>query len=242
MKTAVAATCACLALAGCSGTPVDDRPVVHIAPAAQPSAAIPLAGFLPSAEQLGETLETGPNGFMGAVVEGGPDILLRSIGDAQAVPADCAGTPYRLQQVVYRDSPVLSVASTSWFGGGFDAAPVSGYVGVVQMGSPAAAQEFFATTTDRWQRCNGETVVLQRPGLGAGELSRITDVSFAGDVVSATVLHVSAGAQSPTGLRAIGVAGDCIVDVEVLDPRSGANARGAVAITDLVLATVEARR
>ena len=115
--------------------------------------AVPLGGFLPTADDLSAALGTGPNGFMGPTVEGGEDTLLRSVGEAQVTPADCAGAPYRLQQVVYRDSPVLSVASASWAGGGFDAAPVSAFVGVVQMSSAAAAQDFFATTTERWRRC-----------------------------------------------------------------------------------------
>ena len=140
IRRVAAAGAACLALAGCGAQPVDDRPTVRIAPAVQPAQAIPLGGFLPTTEDLAAALGTGPNGFMGPTVEGGEDTLLRSVGEAQVTPADCAGAPYRLQQAVYRDSPVLSVASASWAGGGFDAAPVSAYVGVVQMGSAAAAK------------------------------------------------------------------------------------------------------
>ena len=240
-RVAVAAA-ACLALAGCGAQPVDDRPTVRIEPAVQPAQAIPLAGFLPTTEDLAAALGTGPNGFMGPTVEGDEDMLLRSVGEAQVTPADCAGAPYRLQQAVYRDSPVLSVASASWAGGGFDAAPVSAYVGVVQMASAAAAQDFFATTTERWRRCAGQTVSLQQPGLGSGELSRVTDVGFDDSVVAASVLHVSAGTEAPTGLRAVGVTGDCVVDVEVVDPRAPARADGAAAVMELVLDRIAARR
>ena len=157
----------CVALAGCSAAPVDHRPVVRIVEAAQPSVAIPLGQFLPSTQELSATLGTGPNGFMGQLVEGDADMLLQTIGAAQATPLDCVSTAYRLQKVVYDASPVRSVASSSWAGGGFDGPPVSGFFGVVQMTSAAGAQEFFATLTDRWRRCNGQTVVLQQPGQGA---------------------------------------------------------------------------
>lgn len=233
---------ACLALAGCSGAPVDDRPVVHIAPAAQPAVAIALGGFLPTSEELSGALGTGPNAFMSPVVEGGRDVLLSSVGHAQVLPADCVGAVYRLQEVVYEASPVLSVAGTSWAGGGFDAAPVSVDVGVVQMGSPAAAQKFFASATDLWRRCNGQTVTMQQPGLGAGDLSRITDVALGDGVVSATVLHASSHTQSPTGLRALGVVEECIVEVEVVDPRPAGDARAAVSVTELVLDRIATRR
>ncbi|MGB1226125.1 MAG: sensor domain-containing protein, partial [Mycobacterium sp.] len=48
----------CAALVGCVGAPVDDRPVVRIIEAAQPSIAIPLGEFLPSAQELSATLGT----------------------------------------------------------------------------------------------------------------------------------------------------------------------------------------
>jgi len=227
----------CVALAGCSAAPVDHRPVVRIVEAAQPSVAIPLGQFLPSTQELSATLGTGPNGLMGQLVEGDADMLLQTIGAAQATPQDCVSTAYRLQKVVYDASPVRSVASSSWAGGGFDGPPVSGFFGVVQMTSAAGAQEFFATLTDRWRRCNGQTVVLQQPGQGAEELSRIIEVAFDQRVVSATVLHASDSA-----MRALGVAGDCIVDVEITDPRSVGGAQPAVGVAGLILDKVSALR
>lgn len=227
----------CVALAGCSATPVDERPVVRIVEAAQPSVAIPLGQFLPSAQELSATLGTGPDGFMGQLVEGDADMLLRSVGAAQAAPLDCVGTAYRLQQVVYDAGQVQSVASSSWAGGRFDGPPVSGFFGIVQMASAADAQEFFATMADKWRRCNGQTVVLQQPGQGAEELSRITEVAFDQRVVSATVLHASDSA-----MRALGVAGDCIVDVEITDPRSVGGAQPAVGVAGLILDKVSALR
>lgn len=232
----------CLALAGCSGTPVDNRPVVRIVEAAQPSVAIPLGGFLPSAQELSTTLGTGPNGFMGPLVEGDDDMLLRSVGEAQATPVDCVSTAFRLEKIVYDSEPVQSVASSSWAGGGFDGPPVSGFFGVVQMASAADAQEFFATITDKWRRCNGQTLALQQPDQGAEGVSRIVDVGFGQRVVSATVLHASGPTGSASASRALGVAGDCIVDVEITDPRAAGGPSPATGVAELILNKVAAHR
>ncbi|PRC42843.1 sensor domain-containing protein [Mycobacterium sp. ITM-2017-0098] len=231
-----------LVLAGCAGAPTDDRPVVRIVGAAQPSQAIPLGPFLPTAAELSAVLGTGPNGLMGRPVEGDADVLLTSVADGQAAPPECVSAPYRLQQIVYDASPVQSVASNTWAGGGFDGPPVSGFFSVVQMAGPAFAQEFFASVTDQWRRCNGQTVALQVPGHGADELSRITDVAFGEQVISANVLHASGGTGSPTGLRAVGLAGDCIVEVELTDPRTAGQAQGAAAVVDVIRGKIDAVR
>lgn len=229
-------------LAGCAGAPADGRPVVRIVEAARPSPAVPLAPFLPTAAELSALLGTGPNSLIGRPVEGDADALLTSVADGQAAPAECVSAPYRLQEIVYDASPVLSVASNTWAGGGFDGPPVSGFFSVVQMAGPAAAQEFFAVVTDQWRRCNGRTVALQIPGHGADELSRITDVSFGEHVVSANVLHASGGTESPTGLRAVGLAGDVIVEVELTDPRPAAHMQGAAAVVDVIRGKIVAVR
>lgn len=237
---AVAATVG--VLAGCAGTPVEKRPVIRMVEAAQPLVAIPLGQFLPNAQELSAVLATGPNGFMGQVVEGGDDMLLRNVGDAAAKPLDCVSTAYRLQKVVYDSGPVRSVASSSWAGGGFEGPPVSGFFGVVQMASAADAREFFATTTDKWRRCNGQTVALVQPGQGADEVSRIADVAFGHQTVSATVLHASVGTAAVGVSRALGVAGDCIVDVEITDPRAPGDLRPATGVAELILDKISARR
>ncbi len=219
---------------------MDDRPVVRIAEAARPTPAIPLGGFLPTTPELAATLGTPPTGFAGQLVEGGPDMLLSSVGAGEASPADCLGAAYRLQRAVYDGSPVQSVATNSWAGGAFDGPPVSAFFGVVQMSSPSAAQMFFAATSQRWRRCNGAT--LAREQLGAGEVSRIADVSFDSRVVSASVLHTSAGTASPTAQRAVALAADCIVEVEITDPRPAAAGRPAVGVAELIANKITAHR
>lgn len=242
-KRAVAALalgCVGSVLSGCAGAPVDDRPVVRIAEAAQPLRAVPLGPFLPTAQELSTILATGPNGLLAPPVEGDADVLLRSVADAHVTPAECVSAAYRMQEIVYDTSPVRSVASSTWAGGGFEAPPVTGFFGVVQMSDPVAAQEFFASLTGQWQRCNGQTVAMRPAVPGAGEISRITGVSFDARVVSASVLHTSGGTGSPTGIRAVGLADDCIVEVELVDPRAPVDARQAVAVADVILDKIAA--
>lgn len=238
--TAAAGVCA--VLAGCAGAPVDQRPVVRILEAAQPLVAIPLAEFLPSAPELSAALGTGSNGVMGQLVEGDDDMLLRSVGEAAATPADCVSAAYRLQKIVYDSGPVRSVASSSWAGGGFEGPPVTGFFGVVQMASTGDAQEFFATITEKWRRCNGKTVALQQPGQGADEWSRIVDVVIEDQVVSASVLHVTGGTAAASVSRALGLSGDSIVDVEIADPRPAGDRQPATGVAELILDKISARR
>ena len=235
---AVASVCA--ALAGCAGAPVDQRPVVRIVEAAQPLVAVPLAEFLPSAPELSAALDTGSNGVMGPLVEGDGDMLLRTVGEASATPADCVSAAYRLQKVVYDSGAVQSVASSSWAGGDFDAPPVTGFFGVVQMASVGDAQEFFATLTEKWRRCNGQNVALQQPGHGADAWSRIVDVVIDDHVVSANVLHVTSGGAAASVSRALGLSGDSIVDVEITDPRAAG--RPATSVAELILDKISALR
>lgn len=241
-RLAASIAAAGLVLAGCAGAPGDERPVVRIVEAAQPSPAVPLGPFLPTATELSAVLGTGPNSMMGRPVAGDAGVLLTSVADGQAAPAECVSAPYRLQEIVYDASPVQSVASNTWAGGGFDGPPVSGFFGVVQMASPVAAQEFFASVTDQWRRCNGQTVTLNAQANGADELSRVTDVTFGEHVIAAHVLHASGGTGSPTGLRAVGLAGDCIVEVELTDPRPVGNVQGAVAVVDVIRDKIAAVR
>lgn len=222
---------ACVLLAAC-GAPVQDaRSTVRIAEAVQPSPARALDKILPTADELSVL---GPNGMMGQRVQGGSNMLLASVGEADATPADCVSPTYRLQRVVYEAGPVQSVASQSWAGGSFDAPPVSGFFGVVQFSSEADAQAFFADAAEKWHRCNGHALVLNQPDHGAQRTSRITDVTVDGHLVSAMVMQDS-GSMSQ---RALGVAADCVVDVEVSDINGLAGPEGAAAVARLMLEKV----
>jgi hypothetical protein len=225
------------ALTGCSTT-VHEPPVVRIEPAVAPSPARPLAPALPTSDELAAVL--GIPGLTAPVVEGGADALLAGVGESDAAPAECVGPAYRLQRTVYAPAPVRGVATESWVGAPIgpqadaptpEAPSLSGYFGVVRFDTPADAQAFFAAAADAWNRCNGQTVVLQQPGLGTQGVSRITDVTVDDTVVSAVVLRDGGTAMQ----RALGVAGDSVVDVELAGAQAGEPASGAVAVAELML-------
>ena len=218
-------------LAGCSSTPVDGAPVVHIAEAAKPSVSRALDQVLPTVDELATILGTA--GYMGQLVKGGPEMLLQGVSESEATPIDCVSAGYRLEKIVYRASPVRSVASQSWVGGDQNGPSYSGFFGVVQFATSDDALAFFAASADKWHRCNGQTLVLHQPEHGADGLSRITDVGVDDRIVSAVVLHDNGS----TVQRAIGVASDCIVDVEVTNPAgdSGTSASGGVGVANRML-------
>lgn len=238
-----------LTLAGCAGAPgvqPDTRPTVRIAEAARPADVVPLGRYLPDDRTLAAAVGTAPGGLLGRPVEGGPDVLLRTVSDTDVTPATCLGPAYPVQGAAYGATPVRSVATNSWAGGGFDGPPVTASFGVVQLDSPAAAQEEFAALSEQWRRCNGQTVTRRDAASAAADLVRIGDVAFdmapQGGVVTASVLHASAGAGSPPALRAVALSGDCLTDVEVIDPRPGRTADAAVGVADAIVAALAARR
>ncbi len=226
-RMAMAAVGACVALAGCS-TPVDGTPEVRIVDAVKPSQSLPSEQALPTLDELAVTLGIG--GFLGQLVKGDADMLLQSVGQSEATPIDCVSTTYRLQKVVYQASPVSDVATQSWAGGDASGPSMSGFFGVVKFATPDDAQAFFAASADKWRRCNGQTMVLHQPEHGADGSSRISVVVVEPTVVSAVVMND--GGQ--TIQRALGVASDCIVDVEITD-MTGDGARGAVGVANLML-------
>jgi PknH-like extracellular domain len=228
----LAAGCACAILAGCSTTAAP-APTLHIAEVVKPSPDRALGSALPTADELATMLHA--SGFMGQLVEGGTDTLLQGVREAEASPVDCVGIGYRLEKVVYQAGPVRSVASQSWAGGDANGPSATGFFGVVQFSDPDAARGFFAASADKWHRCDGQTLVLNQPDRGAEGSSRITDVGIDDRIVSAVVMH-DAGS---TVQRALGVASDCIVDVEITNVAgaraSAAGAGDAAAVANLML-------
>jgi hypothetical protein len=235
-RPTIAALSACALLAGCSSPPVNQAPVVHIAEAAKPSPSRNLDGVLPTGDELATILGTA--GFLGQRVTGGAEMLLQSVHESEATPVDCVSAGYRLEKVAYQGSPVQSLASQSWIGGDQNGPSYSGFFGAVKFASATDAQAFLAASADKWHRCNGQTLVLHQPEQGADGLSRITDVVVDGNTVSAVVLHD----DGSTVQRALGVASDCVVDVEVTNPPAlnAGSATGAVGVAHLMLQKIAA--
>jgi hypothetical protein len=230
-RSTIAALSVCAVLAGCSSAPVDGAPAVHVAEAVKPSPARALDQALPTINELATILGTA--GYTGQLVKGGPEMLLQGVRESEATPIDCVSTGYRLQKIVYQASPVQSVASQPWIGGDQNGPSYAGFFGAVQFATADDAQAFFATSADKWHRCNGQTLVLHQPERGADGLSRITDVVVDSTFVSAVVLHD----DGSTIQRALGVAADSVVDVEVTNPpgSSASGAAGAVGVAKLML-------
>ena len=113
----------------------------------------------------------------------------------------------------------------------------------MKFATPDDAQAFFASSAQKWQRCNGQTLVIHQPQHGADGASRITDVDIDAHVVSAVVMQESGGSASPPIQRALGLASDCVVDVEVTDASGAADVGGAhdaVDVANLMLSKVGA--
>jgi hypothetical protein len=230
LAVAFVAVSACAVVASCSEPSAPDAPTVRIADAVAPSPSVALDTVLPTADELASVLGTA--GFMGQVVDGGADMLLQGVAQADATPVDCVSTGYRLQKVVYQSSPVQAVATQSWAGGGPAGPTSSGFFGAVGFATADDAQAFFAASADKWHRCNGQTLVLHRPGGGAQASSRIADVVVDDRIVSAVVLHD----DGSTVQRALGFTTNHVVDVEVSDVDAGPDgARDAVAVANLML-------
>jgi PknH-like extracellular domain len=230
-RSTIAALSACVVLAGCSSAAVESAPTVHITEAAKPVVSRALDQALPTTNELAAILGTA--GFMGRPVKGGPEMLLAGVRESEATPLDCVSAGFRLEKLVYQANPVRTVASQSWIGGDQNGPSYSGFFGAVQFATADDAQAFFAEAADKWHRCNGQTLVLHQPEHGAEGLSRITDVVVDNKVVSAVVLHDNGS----TIQRALGVASDCVVDVEVTNPpgATGGNAAGAIGVANLML-------
>ena len=184
----IAPVSACALLAGCTATVDGTAGTTSRAAAVAPPS---LNQILPTGGELSATLGIGPGGFMGQLVEGGADTLLRGVGESEASPADCVSATYRLQNITYAASPVRSVASRSWTGGDLDGPQFPAFFGVVRLATGEAAETFFATAAAQWRRCNGKTMVLHQRGGGGS--STINDVVIDGPIVSAVVTHDAGG-------------------------------------------------
>lgn len=195
-----------------------------------PSVTRPLDQVLPTAQELAQALGIGPGGLLGQLVEGGADTLLAGVDRSQATPEECVSVTYRLQRLVYGSSPVQAVATRSWAGGGTDGPSSSAFFGVVKLAGAADARRFFDAAARMWQQCDGQTVVLEQAGVQAS--TRVTDVANGSRIVSAVLVRDGGG---PTVQRALGVAADCIVDVEVTDHSGTAGAEGAIDVAATII-------
>jgi hypothetical protein len=120
-------------------------------------------------------------------------------------------------RIVYETAGVRGAARQSFSNYGDHQTVSSVDAGVVEFGSAAQAQAMFNDFVSRWKSCEDTTVTTYLRNADDLELyEKITDVRVDGAVLSATVINSDSlhDAQFPTE-RAVGVAADCIVDVDV---------------------------
>ena len=145
---------------------------------------------------------------------GGPEALQR-VGSSS--PGDCLGVAEMLHQSVYGASNVNDVAVVAWRHAARPAQLTSIKEGVVSLGTAAEAHALFAKFAQQWQSCDGHTVSL--PDAVFRLKAEINNVQVAPSVLAGTVLIAfDSGRADPTSIpagRAIGVRGNCLVEVEV---------------------------
>lgn len=150
---------------------------------------------------------------------GGPETLQQSFGTVS--PIDCASVAIMMQRSAYQSGTIENAARETWWNAGAAPARVIDVAeGVVAMSSAAEAAALFGKFSQKWDTCDGRTVTIE-----AGRIvlfDEVTDVRVANSVLAATVMVQTrlSGSPSPAAparpqARAIGVRGNCVVEVEV---------------------------
>lgn len=149
---------------------------------------------------------------------GGLDAMPNGLADESAAsPHECVGATRVTQRSVYQGASVQHFASKDFW------TAASGPVmkveeAVVVLASPADAQALFATFTSQWQACEGRTmtVLSGTASDGSNYVTTANDVRVADSVLSAVLLSDhSTGGWASSSPRALGVKGNCIVEVDV---------------------------
>ena len=237
------AVCACVALAGCAGAPVDDRPVVRIEQAAQ-AAGGGSAGTVP-ADRGRAVRRVGhrPQRIHGATGRRRHRHVAAQCGSRRGGAAGLRQHRLPAPEDRLRRQP--------------GAVGGQRLLDRRRLRRPAGLRILRGRADGEHRRRPGvlrgdrrQVAALQRPDRGTAarhtgvptRSSRISEVTFDQRVVSASVLHASVATGSPPGMRARAWSGDCIVDVELADPRGVGGAQPAVGVAELILDKIAAQR
>ncbi len=210
-----AAVAAVVACAGCTGT------LNGSAEPARDSAGIIGIGrsvpqVLPTSTQLTSALRSpvADDGYPPSV--GGPDVLVSRREVSEEDGAECIGVTDPFLKASYQGAPVRAVAIQGWHG-----VQSSHWVdaGVIALASPHDARALFARFAKQWQRCQGQSVTLRNAKSKAPEYRNdIAAVHEANGLLTAVVTLSSFydNVAFPSE-RALGVAYNCIIDLNVTD-------------------------
>jgi len=174
-----------------------------------------LQQVLPTPDQVAQAVGN-PLVPVGPEITGSITLLPNGIRDANdATPIDCLGAATPLMRAVYGQGEVHDVALRDFSGYGEGLTVSSVHTGVVRFTSDADAARMFSTFVTRWRACDDITVNVHITPTSALQW-RVTGVRQVGGILSAVVLSGDTGEQSafPTE-HAVGLSGDCIVDVDV---------------------------
>lgn len=145
---------------------------------------------------------------------GGPEVLRT---DAVPGSPDCLGVARMLERNVYQSTGVRNVAVETWKPSTRRAFVLDVEEGVVSVASPRDAQTLFDTFAAQWHRCDDA-----RQSFRVGETkvdTTITNVDLAPSLLAATVrMHfptLDLEADPIYTVRALGVRGNCLVEVKV---------------------------
>jgi PknH-like extracellular domain len=145
---------------------------------------------------------------------GGPELLY---GQASIEPADCLGVAVMLHPDAYQHGSIRNVALETWRATTESATVSRVKEAVVSLPTATDAEVLFAKFSRQWQACDGKT--LPAGGRGFGLRVKVADVQATSSVVAAAIsieLNMpSPIAPSIPAARAIGVRGNCLIEVEV---------------------------
>jgi PknH-like protein len=132
-----------------------------------------------------------------------------------ASPTECVGVVYMAHKSAYQSADVRNIAQALWQQEGSSAQSIDVAEGVVALPTAADAGALFARFAEQWKQCEGKT--LSVPGSSFTQ-NAISDVRARDSVVAASVsreVGEHSSLQAVPEVRALGVRGNCLVEVEV---------------------------
>jgi PknH-like extracellular domain len=154
---------------------------------------------------------------------GGPEVLWPAFGAVS--PVNCISVTSMMVKNAYQSGDVKNAARETWWNMRGPAKVISVAEGVVALSSTAGATALFQEFSRQWRDCDGTTVIIGRPSIITDSpaivfLDTVSDVRVAESVLAATLSidtplpGIPSSGPRPEA-RAIGVRGNCLVEVEV---------------------------
>ncbi|MGB8390679.1 sensor domain-containing protein [Mycobacterium sp.] len=145
---------------------------------------------------------------------GGPETLQE---EGSASPADCLGVAFMLRRHVYQSANIQDVAVETWSQAAMFEKVIGVKEGVVSLPTAGDADALFVKFSQQWQQCDGTTLLL--PGSVLMLTPGISNVRVANSVLAASVsMTFTPPGSRPTSMpegRAIGVRGNCLIEIKV---------------------------